>query len=392
MENTKNSGAGYIASIDSLRAIAVIFVVVEHSNAALFMRGWKDGTFFGLCNFGIGVELFFVISGFVVFLNLQQSWSELKTDFFGFWRHFLIRRFFRLAPACFLWLGIILLLSRVIPAHMAWNPEAVLREALGIATYTYNFLVAYNIFVIPGSSLGYHYSLAIEEQFYLILPLVLLVTNRKKLFILCISVLLLAHLISRPVEWYYFRYDSFCWGILAAFAYLRLKNWKRFEGVSWRLILGSIAWLALVSLPIAQFIPGASTPFEWPAAISLIAVLSVSLGAAIFPSKKIDAVFQSIGHFSYSAYLSHLPIIMLFNAAIIAAGWSDQNAQNQISSPTLRLSINFLMLFSIWLASKLSYRYVETPMRRIGRNMTGKTRYQSGGGIRGYSQAGNEAQ
>ncbi|MFD2542027.1 acyltransferase family protein [Lacinutrix gracilariae] len=151
----------YIKGFDGLRAVSIIFVLLTHLGLSRF---FADGTFlktnYNLISGSTGVMIFFTISGFLItllLLNEKNTFQKIHI------KHFFIRRFLRLLPPLLLFYSIVFGLML-----FGYLPENYI--ALGISFfYLYNF-VPLKYYV---SELGHTWSLAMEEQFYLIWPFLL---------------------------------------------------------------------------------------------------------------------------------------------------------------------------------------------------------------------------
>lgn len=147
------AGRAYFEKIDGLRALAIGFVLVEHFAPSVGHRV-TAGYF--------GVDLFFVISGFLVTNILLRS----RGSFLSAYGKFVARRTLRIFPLYYLVLGILLLTGHQ-PAR---------DQILYLATYTYNY--AWIALALPTGYLTHFWSLALEEQFYLIWPPIVLCLRR----------------------------------------------------------------------------------------------------------------------------------------------------------------------------------------------------------------------
>ena len=159
---------GYVPEIDGLRAVAVLSVMLCHLNRSLMPGGF------------VGVDVFFVISGYVVTASLSRDTSRA---FFSMLMHFYARGFLRIIPALIVCLIITsLLTSLFIPS--AWLTGVTKKTAL------YAFFGASNFVLFGADSyfsprpefnpFNHTWSLAIEEQFYLILPPILYLWARSR--------------------------------------------------------------------------------------------------------------------------------------------------------------------------------------------------------------------
>ena len=150
---------GYIPALDGLRALAVIGVLLYHGDVK-----WMPGGF-------LGVDVFFVISGYLITSLLLSDWREHLKIRFG---NFYLRRARRLLPALFVMLGVVTLFS------IFFLPDTLTElrgQNLAAIFYIENWYLIFHkvsYFVAAGrpSLLRHVWSLAVEEQFYLIWPLI----------------------------------------------------------------------------------------------------------------------------------------------------------------------------------------------------------------------------
>jgi len=145
----------YTPSLDGLRAIAVTSVVIYHAYPSVCPGGWA------------GVDVFFVLSGFLISTILLQEFD--RSGRLGF-KNFYIRRALRLLPAFACLLLVSLLFSLMIRRHRIENLENILLSA----SYLMNWNRAFAWLPGEGGYLAHTWSLAMEEQFYLIWPVALL--------------------------------------------------------------------------------------------------------------------------------------------------------------------------------------------------------------------------
>ena len=166
------NGSGYMVQLDSLRALAVFGVMVEHyvpgSIYGSFLSSWKSA--FPL-EWGSGVTLFFVLSGFLIagiLLRCRDIISSTKQSIGFTLQRFYIRRFLRIFPIYYLALAFAAIIFKKTRSDFLWH-----------LTYTTNIMVfvhnSWDVYVT------HFWSLAMEEQFYLIWPLVILLLPQKHL-------------------------------------------------------------------------------------------------------------------------------------------------------------------------------------------------------------------
>lgn len=352
--------------LDGMRAIAVALVVIYH----LFPQSWVQGGF-------IGVDVFFVLSGFLITtLLLREQAATGRIGLVAFWQ----RRVRRLLPA--------MAAVVTICATAAWmiGGDVLVRlgeQVLGAATFSYNWLS------IAGGS-GYFaaatpelfrnfWSLAVEEQFYVLWPLVLplfLLLPRSWWRAAAAMVLGLASaawmgvLVTTGTDLTraYFGTDTHAFGILLgitlAFALQPvLQRTALTAGIPRiRLVTGVAGTVALVGLLVLALLPPTPTALTFPGVVLTASVLSaVAITAAVWPGSLFGLALDLqplrwIGDRSYGIYLWHWPLLVLMVAGIAQTG-PDAGVPVWIGTLTLALTL---------VAAELSYRFVETPVRRHG--------------------------
>ncbi|HNQ08384.1 MAG TPA: acyltransferase, partial [Tetrasphaera sp.] len=154
---SRAASAARLAGLDGLRTIAIAAVVIFHLNPA-----WLPGGF-------LGVDIFFVVSGFLITTLLVREQARTGTvDFAGFWG----RRARRLLPALLLCLPLSIVLARLVQTDLL---VGIGREVLGALTFSYNWVqiaAGADYFASTTPQLFTNlWSLAVEEQFYLVWPL-----------------------------------------------------------------------------------------------------------------------------------------------------------------------------------------------------------------------------
>jgi len=185
----KNGGSGvsHRTALDGLRAFAIIGVMLVHAGAPGFRSGW------------IGVDLFFVLSGFLITTLLAMESSASGTIAYA---PFMVRRALRLMPAYFLYAAFITLLLWFWPGsvrsqHSGWNAASF---TAAIWTYTINFVPQGGVW--NGQDLTVHlWSLAVEQQYYLVWPLVILALHSRPAVLRAVAVVLAVATTASFVLW-----------------------------------------------------------------------------------------------------------------------------------------------------------------------------------------------
>lgn len=213
----------YIKCLDGLRAIAVLLVMTFHAHITHF--GW------------VGVQMFFVLSGFLITGILWKEKSRPEAPgpkFKKFW----IRRSLRIFPLYYLYLGIMTLSFLLVNI-----PEYYLTYIPYLLTYTFNYVLAAPVFFGQewhGNPFYTHlWSLAIEEQFYLVFPFIILLGSRRFIRYFMITIVLLSPLI-RLFLFYYYREQGVADGMMAITIY-----WNALSHLDAFFIGGLIPVLAL---------------------------------------------------------------------------------------------------------------------------------------------------
>jgi peptidoglycan/LPS O-acetylase OafA/YrhL len=334
----------YRPDIDGLRAVAVMVVVLYHLGV-----GFTKGGF-------IGVDVFFVISGYLITGIISAEIKSGTYSLLGFYE----RRVRRLFPALF----VVLIFSSGLACILLFPPELEYFGETLVATTTFaaNILFYFGDGYFAGTRetipLLHTWSLAVEEQFYLLYPLVLAPLLRRDKGRLCWLIFWLALLLSFALGIFLMRYDQ-----SAAFFLLPPRAWELLLGCL--LALGAIPELrnekyrqlasiaGLLAILIAAGNVRSATFPGWAALVPCVgAALVIHSGAKgdtivcrLLASRY--AVF--VGLISYSLYLWHWPIIAFYKAHHGVA----------ISKPEMLL----LGIASI-AAATLSWRYIERPFRQ----------------------------
>lgn len=356
-----------LGGLDGLRAIAVIMVLIYHLFPPLLPGGY------------LGVDVFFTISGFLIAtLLFREKDRHGKIALTSFWQ----RRARRLLPP----LALVTIVSASLGFLVGGDVLYRLQEqVVGAFLFVSNW-----VFVASGTNyftqdapelLRNTWSLAIEEQFYVFLPLILILFMKLRANILTPAVFILLAGASGWHMWQmsligvdptriYFGSDSHVFGLLAGVALAAVLHRTSLSGdVEARQTqalrtslttlftitgLGTIVWLGF-TLP-----EGNPASFEGGFQLATLASLVV-VGAVTRPGAPVGRVLDAaplryIGERSYGIYLWHWPLLILSSEL-----WSAQSAL-----PLPGWGIGIVTLIFTIVAADLSHRFFETPIRRLG--------------------------
>ncbi len=346
-----------LPAIDGLRAVAVGGVVLYHLPVS-----WIPGGF-------IGVDMFFVISGFLITSLLLSEITRTRTIALG---QFYVRRARRLLPALFFMLAVIIVIAAVAaPGALSLLRTDVL-AALGY--FTNWWLIGHHVSYFQSIGrpplLLHLWSLAIEEQFYLVWPLVVLAVARRGRHTNRVGWVALVGAIASSL-WMaalyhpfqdpsraYFGTDAHCSGLLIGAALsVAFPPWRRSENITpaARRLLGGAGLAAFGGLVVLMLTLTQYGSFTYRGGLQLANILAgVLVVVASHPAVRALDVFASpamrwIGKRSYAIYLWHWPIFQLTRPYqdVPFGGWG----------------LNALRLGAVVLAADVSYRLVEQPWR-----------------------------
>jgi peptidoglycan/LPS O-acetylase OafA/YrhL/lysophospholipase L1-like esterase len=350
----------YLPGLDGMRAIAVIAVILYHVSDDPWMRGGF-----------LGVEVFFVISGYLITLLLLNERTTTGTvDLKQFW----IRRARRLLPALFTALfATATFLVLVVPEEVS-RYRAELLAALTYSTNWYLILRDSSYFTELGrpSPLRHLWSLAVEEQFYLFWPIVIvllfaLVNYRRRalayalggLAVLSTLLMALLYRTGEDPSRVYFGTDTRLSGlVLGSMLACVWRPWRlaaTFNKPFRRPIVDAVGIVALCGLALMHKGQNELSPGLYRGGFAVVGLLTLGvIAAATVPGGVLQTIFGSrwlveIGKRSYGLYLWHWPVFVFTRPGI------DMDA-NGPQVWVLRIGLTVIL-------SELCYRFVEQPVR-----------------------------
>jgi peptidoglycan/LPS O-acetylase OafA/YrhL len=341
----------YRFDIDGLRAIAVLAVLINHLNPQYLPGGF------------VGVDVFFVISGYLITSQIIKDIDQKRFSFLEFYK----RRINRIVPAL-----VVVLLTTLFAGAVLLSPA----DLVGLSKASFYALIgASNIFLwqeygnyfageAAESPLLHTWSLGVEEQFYVVWPvLLLLLRSMRRHIVLVLAVTTLGAL----------AFSQYATGVAASAAYYLLPT-RFFE----LMIGGLIAFIVLRATPrtkvISQlasvtgilFIAGSLVFINKTTAFPGISAFWPCLGAALViwggSNQHVpfwvlrNRVMRFLGLISYSLYLWHWPLIAYLNYLDV-----------EVTVP-VALSVFVCSILVAW----ISWRFVEVPFRKTGISLSAK--------------------
>ncbi len=344
IENKSSIKSRYRLEIDGLRAFAVITVIINHFNKDILPGGY------------LGVDIFFVISGFVITSSLYERPSKNFKDFIsGFYE----RRIKRLVPA----LSIFVLITSIAICFFNQAPSFSLRTGITSLFGLSNiFLFRKSIDYFATSTelnvFTHTWSLGVEEQFYILFPFLIWFSgfgrqakNGTRNLFLMVGALAIASLIGflylYPINQSaaYFLMPTRFWemasGCLIFIGFQKRKSFEQFlEKVPPLLVLAFI--IGVMYLPMSL----ATTSTVAVVVLCLLLIASLKKGTASYTFFTNSKVIY-LGHISYSLYLWHWGILSISRWTIGIHWWS--------------VPFQVALMFGLAI---ISYRYIETPLRK----------------------------
>ena len=356
----------YRQEIDGLRAVAVTVVILNHLHGSLLPSGF------------LGVDIFFVVSGYVITASLLRTTQTSLKDFL---LTFYSQRIKRLVPA----LALVVLLTSV--ALSLFDPAPVTQLKTGL----FSLIGFSNVYLIGiqadyfGDSIALNafthtWSLGVEEQFYLVFPILLWVLHARNpsasaawisgvlVILTAISLLLFAILYASQSDLVYYSMPTRFWELaVGALTFFAMRRRSQCVAPNLGAVVSSIAFVGLIAamfVPKAYFVPNAL------AVVMLTACLIYFTRQGMLTHRVLASNgFVYVGLISYSLYLWHWPVLTLSRWTIGINGYT---------AP-------FLIVLMLLLAS-LSYRYLERPLR--SRNWSTNRAHTIGYGLAGSAAVG----
>ena len=334
----------YRPDIDGLRAIAVLSVVVFHLNEYILPGGF------------VGVDIFFVISGYLISIILK---NDIERNTFSI-LNFYDRRIRRIFPAL-----VVMTLVTTVACYFLLLPDSFLHfgrslAAMGFFSTNILFYLQHDYFAGPSElkPLLHTWSLSVEEQFYLLYPIFLLIFIKRSRGILIFALVAIT-CISYGVNEYYTRVSptvSFyipvarAWELMAGALIAFSTKEIRFSKIQTNVL--SIFGLSLIVFSLFYI----NSQSRFPGTVVLLPVIGTCIllltGSNRHGLANVlinNAPFVLVGKISYSLYLYHWPALVLLKYYLVR---------------DLHFSESLSVLFVLLIVSYASYRFVENPFRQ----------------------------
>lgn len=335
--------------IQLLRGLAVLMVVLYHAG-------------FGFLNAGyLGVDVFFVVSGFLITSHILKQLNGGAFSFTAFY----LRRAQRLLPALYCTLIVATILAYGFLTRQQW--QGYMAQLVGAVTFSANFVLPTQVGYFDGKAqaqlLLHIWSLSLEEQYYFFLPLVLFFVSQKYRGALLLILALLSfywciswavsvetqtpvlwRLGGSPADWAFYFFPARAWELLAG----SLGAWVVSQ--RWPIVVPAVLkWISLVTIVAVSAVGVDTVHPRGNALIVVIATLLIVLGNDQWlPRWRSVLALERLGDWSYSVYLVHWPLFVFAYLGFTSA-----------VPVEVRLA---LVLVSIVLGYA-QYRWVETPFR-----------------------------
>jgi len=377
-----------ISELDGVRGIAILLVLLFHaapqdlvSNLHLPepVAGAASLLLYPVATLGwAGVDLFFVLSGFLITTILLQAKAGPR-----YFRNFYARRFLRIFP---IYYASLFMLTIVVPLLKPSAHAIAPHDRVLFLFYLQNWLETFQTYTgFRSGFLAHFWSLAVEEQFYLVWPLAVYLLTPRQLMRLCAG-LIAASLLVRiavnvlvPNPWVDFnlvhfntiaRFDTLAMGALIACATM---HYEAALAQVWSKRRATVVLVALGLALLGILLLSPSLPHVTNAAFRTVGYSVLAAGWAVFLLRALRAPPEAFtrralriraltytGAISYGLYVFHYPVFGAVAALMRRPGFQGHPLVVSLATPVLALSLTFA-------AASLSFRFFESPILSLKR-------------------------
>ena len=323
------------ADIQWLRGLAVLAVLIYHADKTLLPGGY------------LGVDVFFVLSGYLITGNILR---DMRRGTFSY-AAFIARRFRRLLPACYAMLATTLLIGGALLTR--GELFELVKQMSGTIGFASNVVLWQQAGYFDTSSalkpLLHTWSLSLEEQYYLALPVLLWLGSRLRPIVpitaaLLASMIVCFAFVPHKPSAVFFLLPFRAWELLAGSFCAALALEKRVPPIP-----DGLKFAALVAIGLALMFPP-DAPHPGPGALIVVAMTALlMLGAIDFGNSVPNRAMIFLGDISYSLYLFHWPLFAMANI---------------VYADTVPPRVTTLLISASLLLAVLSWRFVEQPFRK----------------------------
>ena len=360
-------GARKNSDIEALRTVGVLFVLIGHSSQ-MFNSFPALDALLNSFNGGFAVDLFFALSGYMITRGLLPNLQEAYRDrrHWRVARAFWVRRMFRLWPLAWFWLLVILVLSVFWNKSGAFysfetNVKATIAGVLQFANI--RAALAWTEGFGYGASFVY-WSLSLEEQFYFLLPLILVFFRRHYVWVFLIIFACQVWMIRENVWFMVIRTDAMALGCILAVLHIRkalvLESAKQFlAGLPRGGLWGGVILMMLLMAHLSTW-----GNFKYCVGVIAVLVNFLVLVASfergfLVPNAAFERVFIWVGERTYAIYLIHIPAYY-----IVKEFWYKFGGESYTNLHIAAHYIAAAVLIVVF--ADLSFRFIERPFRRLG--------------------------
>lgn len=353
-----------VAELDGLRGLAILSVVIWHYVAGAIPATPGSLQAYLLLPLSMtytGVNLFFVLSGFLIGGILLDNRGSSS-----YFRAFYIRRFFRIIP---LYYTVLFVLAILLIFQQLYN--ATMDLAFGtvepFATY---LLFVQNIAMVlhgaPVNSLSHTWSLAVEEQFYLTLPLTIWLLTRRQLVALGAMLIAISPWVRTwggnvPLLGLVWNFDALYFGVLIAVLVRTPHVWAWFTSRGYV----STVFFAITAVLMALCSARVLRPGDWQSSLVAISYACLLLAVLVAPNGIVSRIFRwaplrQLGMLCFGVYLIHIPMLLICHAAI------GRGREYPMLMDGLSIAASCAALGLTLALASASWRWLEKPMIRRG--------------------------
>jgi peptidoglycan/LPS O-acetylase OafA/YrhL len=382
--------------IDRLRGVAVFMVMLVH--AADYFEYVKIGPHFlwkWFGSFSVGVDLFFVISGFVVSGSIESLLKGVHIhsengagNFAKFLRIFYTKRIFRILPLSWLVL-VIFTLAFIFVEGFSDRTNFAIRTAVAAIDFSANYFL---YFTPPEhysmSPFGHYWSLAIEEQFYMAFPIFLFLVpdNKRRVSILSFLLIIITFIIrplffqaaldaghSRAAFATHFRIDGIVWGcILYRISQTKFLSEFQFQERVKPFLGFLISALFFLAISGAKWV---LPPIYWIPSVAMLSTILVAIaslgGEIVFPIYGLSHFLDWLGSRSYGLYLVNWPLLWLLEQIFHDNFFGSQLVQKDGGGSELASYLfTALWFLASLLLTEIFYRFFEMPILKYGHEIS----------------------